>query len=119
MSWLLLVTLALAETADTGPMPPPHGDDADDDGWPDSVDCRADNPTVFPGAPEVCNGLDDDCNGEVDDQDEICGDRSDNDCDGVADESCGLCNAPVDTGPSGALVLIPLALLGLGAWRRL
>jgi hypothetical protein len=43
-------------------------DDHDGDGvrWCD--DCRDDNASVHPGAAEVCgNGLDDDCNGLVDD----------------------------------------------------
>jgi len=43
-------------------------DDHDGDGvrWCD--DCRDDNPAVHPGAAEVCgNGIDDDCNGVVDD----------------------------------------------------
>jgi hypothetical protein len=31
------------------------------------TDCNDANPLVFPGAPEVCNGLDDDCSGAADD----------------------------------------------------
>ncbi|MBX3274101.1 MAG: hypothetical protein KF729_27795 [Sandaracinaceae bacterium] len=64
--------------------------------------------------PEVCNGVDDDCDGETDerwaagsnacgfcDSTEIC-DAMDNDCDGLVDEgvsnSCGLCGPePVET----------------------
>jgi MYXO-CTERM domain-containing protein len=32
----------------------------------DATDCRDDDATVFPGAPEVCNGLDDDCDALID-----------------------------------------------------
>ena len=40
--------------------------DGDGVRWCD--DCRDDNAGVHPGAPEVCgNGIDDDCNGAVDD----------------------------------------------------
>ena len=43
-------------------------DDADGDGFPDDEDCNSDNPAVNPAAPEVCNGLDDNCNGQVDEE---------------------------------------------------
>ena len=44
------------------------GDDKDGDGTRWCDDCRDDNPAVHPGAPEICgNGVDDDCNGVVDD----------------------------------------------------
>jgi hypothetical protein len=43
-----------------------NGADADGDGarWCD--DCRDDDPTIHLGAPELCNGVDDNCNGAVD-----------------------------------------------------
>jgi hypothetical protein len=89
-----------------------HGDDADDDDWPDSVDCEPEHPRIYPGAEEVCNGLDDDCNGAVDDIEELC-DGWDNDCDGEVDEDCGLCQ---DSSPDSALLFLPL-LWGLGRRR--
>ena len=40
--------------------------DGDDDGYAPPQDCNDANPAVHPGAVEVCNGVDDDCDGQVD-----------------------------------------------------
>jgi hypothetical protein len=40
--------------------------DRDGDGHEVAEDCDDNNSAVHPGAPEVCNGLDDDCDGEAD-----------------------------------------------------
>ena len=40
--------------------------DADDDRYLASEDCDDNNDTVFPGASEICDGLDNDCNDEID-----------------------------------------------------
>ncbi len=41
-------------------------DDADADGFPADVDCNDGDAAIFPGADELCNDVDDDCDGDVD-----------------------------------------------------
>lgn len=41
-------------------------DDMDGDGDPNISDCGPMNPMIFHGAKEVCNGIDDDCDGGID-----------------------------------------------------
>jgi len=57
------VTVDSQDTADTGPV------DADGDGVPLAEDCDDDDPDVWPGAPETCDGRDNDCDQLVDDDD--------------------------------------------------
>ena len=45
--------------------------DQDGDGYtPAEGDCDDDRPAVHPGATEICNNIDDDCNGKIDDLDD-------------------------------------------------
>ncbi len=46
-------------------------EDKDGDGFPADVDCDDTNPNVYPGAPEICDGLDNNCNGLIDDEDPL------------------------------------------------
>jgi hypothetical protein len=43
-------------------------EDADSDGVPAEEDCDDTNAEVRPGAPELCNGVDDDCDGDIDEE---------------------------------------------------
>ncbi|GMV42292.1 MAG: hypothetical protein AMXMBFR64_40080 [Myxococcales bacterium] len=86
--------------------------DDDSDGDPDATDCEPKNPAVHAGAVEVCNGLDDDCDGVKDqgfpdtDGDGVadCVD-DDDDGDGIKDkaDNCPLVSNPtqVDTDDDG------------------
>jgi len=69
--------------------------DVDGDGSDSDEDCDDGDPTVYPGAEETCNGVDDDCDGEVD---EGVGETwyADVDGDGHGDAEAGsvACEAP-------------------------
>ena len=56
-------------------------DDVDQDGYVSSADCGDGNPNINAEGSEICNGLDDDCNGEVDDTFDLVGDPA----------NCGEC----------------------------
>jgi len=55
-------TLIITDSGDTDP----NDLDADGDGVPATDDCDDGNASVYPGADELCDGLDNDCDGEVD-----------------------------------------------------
>ncbi len=110
------VTFGLGDGGSPGVVNPTCCPDADGDGFHDDScgfdDCDDTDPAVFPGADEVCNGIDDDCDvdtdelvdmdgdgfaicdGDCDDYDaaihpdaeEICDGEVDNDCDPATDE---------------------------------
>lgn len=74
--------------------------DADDDGFDNDEDCAWLNPLIFPGAEEICNGFDDNCNGLVDEgypdlDDDLVADCLDSDDDGDQDPDDTDC-APLD-----------------------
>ena len=48
--------------------------DGDGDGYRDCEDCDDSEAAIHPGAAEACDGLDNDCNGEVDDEVDLDGD---------------------------------------------
>ena len=115
----LVVLLALAVAASGCDLlfPPDEPDDLDNDGFDETVDCDDLNASTFPGAGEICDAEDNDCDDVVDegfDEDadgfNSCGadrdcndidadvfpgaveacDGVDNNCDGVIDEDCAV-----------------------------
>jgi hypothetical protein len=62
--------------------------DSDEDGYEAYMDCNDTNPDVNPGATEICNGVDDDCDGTVD---EGCDTGSGTVGGGGGDDGSGLC----------------------------
>jgi len=57
------------ETRDTGPETIPAApNDEDGDGVFSGEDCDDADATAYPGATEVCDGVDNDCNGEIDEE---------------------------------------------------
>ena len=83
--------------------------DSDGDGSGRCDDCDDADPTAFPGAVEACDGLDTDCDGAVEDLDDVDSDGTSScagDCDdsaaGVHPGAVELCDG-VDTDCSGAI----------------
>ena len=70
----LLLLSACRETADDSGKDPLVDDtgpvitdtDGDGDGFSSDVDCDDGDVTIYPGAAEVCDGIDNNCNGDVD-----------------------------------------------------
>ncbi len=79
--------------------------DADGDGFSIDDDCDDTDPSVFPGADELCGGGDEDCDGEVDEADAVDAGTwyVDADLDGYGDATAPQvgCTQPADTIATG------------------
>ncbi len=77
------------------PTPTP-ATDADNDGFPLQDDCDDTDPAVYPGAGEACDGKDNDCDGTVDEGNQLALFHIDADGDGYGDagEPVEACSAP-------------------------
>jgi len=72
--------------------------DRDGDGFVGRDDCDDADPTVFPGAPERCNGADDDCDHLVDEVGDVPPWFADADGDGFGDPDAPVPGCPRDEG---------------------
>jgi len=82
------------------------GRDLDGDGHPEGSDCDDHDDAVFPGAEELCNGIDDDCDDDIDEDDASDATvwYADADGDGFAaeDDQLTACEAPEGYGAGAA-----------------
>lgn len=71
-TWLLMLAVGLAACGDKDPVVVDTGPfDADGDGVNAAEDCDDDDAAIYPGAPDFCDRVDSDCDGEVAEADSV------------------------------------------------
>ena len=90
------IIVVLAGCTDKGTVPPLL--DVDGDGFYSDVDCNDQDPLINPSAAELCDEIDNDCDGEADEDDAVEAQSfyADGDGDGFgeADTAAEACTAP-------------------------
>jgi hypothetical protein len=74
--------------------------DDDGDGFTADVDCDDDEPTIFPGATEICNGIDDNCDTVIDEGFDVDADGFTT-CGGDCNDGDAAVNPGATEGPPG------------------
>ncbi|MEN9333728.1 MAG: hypothetical protein RLY35_908, partial [Bacteroidota bacterium] len=64
----------------------------------DNTDCDDSDPFLFPGNPEICNGIDENCNGQIDEDFDVDGDGWST-CEGDCDDNNAAINPGILEGP--------------------
>ena len=78
-------------------------DDLDGDTYTSDVDCNDNDPNIFPGAPEVCDQVDNNCDGQIDEGITLTTYYFDSDMDGYGDDNnqTQACQQPPGTSTVG------------------
>ncbi|MBN1336448.1 MAG: putative metal-binding motif-containing protein, partial [Deltaproteobacteria bacterium] len=71
LSLSLLLIACDSSSDDTGPQDSAGSVDLDQDGYPESEDCDDRDAAVHPDTPDICNGKDDDCDEDVDEDPDV------------------------------------------------
>ena len=66
MAPILILLVSLLHSPAAGNPVRSGGQDEDGDGWPEGWDCDDTHAETYPDAPEVCDGMDNDCDALVD-----------------------------------------------------
>ena len=104
---LMLIAMLAGCDGDPAPSPQSSPVDLDGDGYLITDDCDERSPDIHPGAAEVCDGVDNDCDGRVDDEDpSVSGQGTfyvDSDGDGAGDAAAQVhaCLLPEGAAPNG------------------
>ena len=98
LNWMFVTVGCVPEPPALVQGPPPE--DSDGDGFATSLDCDDENALVHPGADEICDGVDNDCDQSIDEDAVDAGQYwADADGDGYGDDTLPLesCSQPPDT----------------------